>query len=134
MASTQQPKMVSAESLAAQLGVSEQTVRRWIERGDLPAEKHGRTFMVSREDAEQLWLRAAEKPAQQERPEVDERIARYERDLLELRGRYLELQERVIRLEQELDSERRRSIRLELELELEAEDGEQAEPHARRAA
>jgi excisionase family DNA binding protein len=128
MATTPQPKLVSAESLATQLGVSEQTVYRWIERGDLAAEKHGRTYMIDRKDAEQLWLRAAEKQSAAPERAESEAAAKRERELAELRGRYLELQERVIRLEQELDGERRRSIRLELELE------ETAATPARRVA
>ena len=128
MATTPQPKLVSAESLATQLGVSEQTVYRWIERGALAAEKHGRTYMIDRKDAEQLWLRAAEKQSAAPERAESEAAAKRERELAELRGRYLELQERVIRLEQELDGERRRSIRLELELE------ETAATPARRVA
>jgi hypothetical protein len=107
-------------------------VRRWIERGDLPAEKHGRTYMVRRADAEQLRLRTADRPAPVElaaRQETEEVVLSREREI-ELRGRYRELQERVLRLEQELDTERRRSIRLELELQA----AEAASNGARQAA
>jgi excisionase family DNA binding protein len=119
MATNEDPKLMSAEALATHLGVTEQTVHRWIERGDLPAEKHGRTYMVRRQDAEQLRLRATDRPApvaRERRQEGEDLLALREREI-ELRGRYRELQERVIRLEQELDAERRRSIRLELELQ-----------------
>jgi excisionase family DNA binding protein len=132
MATNQEPKLMSAEALATHLGVTEQTVRRWIERGDLPAEKHGRTYMVRRQDAEQLRLRTADRPAPVDRPareETEEVVLSREREI-ELRGRYRELQERVLRLEQELDAERRRSIRLELELQA----AEAASNGARQAA
>jgi excisionase family DNA binding protein len=132
MATDQEPKLMSAEALATHLGVTEQTVRRWIERGDLPAEKHGRTYMVRRADAEQLRLRTADRPAPVEpaaRQETEEVVLSREREI-ELRGRYRELQERVLRLEQELDAERRRSIRLELELQA----AEAASNGARQAA
>jgi excisionase family DNA binding protein len=132
MATNQEPKLMSAEALATHLGVTEQTVRRWIERGDLPAEKHGRTYMVRRQDAEQLRLRTADRPAPVDRPareETEEVVLSREREI-ELRGRYRELQERVLRLKQELDAERRRSIRLELELQA----AEAASNGARQAA
>jgi hypothetical protein len=47
--------------------------------------------------------------------------ANKERELAEMRGRYLEVQHRLSRLEQELDAERRRAIRLEVERDLLAE-------------
>jgi excisionase family DNA binding protein len=40
----QQPEYMNAQGLATHLGVTERTVRRWIERGEIAAEKRGRSF------------------------------------------------------------------------------------------
>ena len=140
-----QPEFMNAQELASHLGVSERSVRRWIERGELPAEKPGRTYVIRREDGERMRSGAfgyqiAENPSQLENvaaredgersllgafesqvandPLQLEGAAAHDRELAELRGRYKELHERLKRVERELDVERRRAIRLELEREL----------------
>jgi chromosome segregation ATPase len=53
----------------------------------------------------------------EDRSQLEDLAAERDRELAELRGRYKELQERMARVEQDLNAECRRSIRLELELE-----------------
>jgi excisionase family DNA binding protein len=43
------PGVVSASEAAAVLGVNERTIRRAIQRGELAASKHGRSFQITRE-------------------------------------------------------------------------------------
>jgi excisionase family DNA binding protein len=117
---------MNAQALATHLGVTERTVRRWIERGELPAERRGRAFAIRREDGERIRLGAFGSRVADARALLEDGSAAKDRDLAELRGRYLELQERVERLEQELDAERRRVIRLEMEREAPAEHGRRA--------
>ncbi len=119
--------VMNAQALATHLGVTERTVRRWIERGELPAEKRGRSFAIRREEGERLKLGTLGTRVAEDRSHLEGLAAERDRQLAELRGRYQELQERAARLEQDLDAERRRSVRLELELE-------RAEAPARQAA
>jgi excisionase family DNA binding protein len=109
---------MNAQVLATHLGVTERTVRRWIERGELPAEKHGRSFLIRREDGERMRLGAFGSRVANDRSHLEELGAERDRQFAELQGRYKELQERLARVEQELNSERRRSVRLEMELEI----------------
>jgi excisionase family DNA binding protein len=127
--SHEQIDVMNAQALATHLGVTERTVRRWIERGVLPAEKRGRSFVISREDGERLKLGTLGTRVADDRSQLEELAAERDRQLAELRGRYRELQARVAHVERELNAERRRSIRLELELE-----GARRETTARRAA
>jgi excisionase family DNA binding protein len=127
--SDEQIDVMNAQELATHLGVTERTVRRWIERGLLPAEKRGRSFVIRRDDGERLKLGRLGTRVADDRSQLEELTAERDRQLAELRGRYKELHERMAHVEQELNAERRRSIRLELELE-----GIRDEATARRAA
>jgi len=40
--------MLTIREVAAELGVSEKTIRRWIKTGDLPAWRRGQVLRVSR--------------------------------------------------------------------------------------
>jgi excisionase family DNA binding protein len=125
----EQIDVMNAQTLATHLGVTERTVRRWIERGLLAAEKRGRSFVIRREDGERLKLGTLGTRVADDRSQLEELAAERDRQLAELRGRYNELKERMARVEQELNAERRRSIHLEVELE-----GARGEATARRAA
>jgi excisionase family DNA binding protein len=109
---------MNAQSLATHLGVTERTVRRWIDRGVLPAEKHGRSYSIRREDGERVRLRMIGGRSSDDHAELEQSLRNRDRDLAELKGRYLELQARLGVIEQALDDERRRSTRLEVELQL----------------
>lgn len=117
---------MSAQALATHLGVTERTVRRWIERGDLHAEKRGRVFAIRREDGERILLGEFGSRVADARTQLEDGSAAKDRELAELRGRYLELQERAERLEEELAAERRRVIRLEMERDATAEHRQRA--------
>lgn len=79
---------VNAREAAELLGVSERTIRRWIERGVLPATKAKTGFLIADHALDALRPRIrAGTPLQAEL------------ELAELRGRYLELRERVADLE-----------------------------------
>jgi excisionase family DNA binding protein len=108
------PEFMSAQECALYLGVAERTVRRWIARGDLPAEKRGRSFVIRLADA--VSLKPATAAARNVREIAYARLAASarERELIELRGRYLELKERAERLERELDLAKARAHKLEL--------------------
>jgi excisionase family DNA binding protein len=108
---------MNAQALATHLGVTERTVRRWIERGDLPAEKHGRSFVIRREDGERLRLGGLA-PVIDERSSLADVLAERDRELAVLEGRYAEVQERNRDLEHALQEERRRAALLEARLEL----------------
>jgi excisionase family DNA binding protein len=125
----QHSDVMNAQALAAHLGVTERTVRRWIERGELPAEKRGRSFAIRREDGERMRLGVFGTRVADERSRLEEVAAARDREVSELLGRYKEVQERLEHVERELDAERRKSIRLELELDL-----VKTEPLAQRAA
>ena len=129
MTSGEPTDVMNAQALATHLGVTERTVRRWIERGVLPGEKRGRSFVIRREDGERLKLGTLGPRVANDRSQLEELAAERDRQLAELRGRYKELRERLAQVEQELNAERRRSIQLELQLE-----GARGEATARRAA
>jgi excisionase family DNA binding protein len=97
---------VTAREAADELGVAERTVRRWIAAGELPAEKHGGAFMIDIEQA-----REAHRHSRAGRG-IDRTT-----EFAELRGRYLEVSERLAAAERELAAERVRSARLHAILE-----------------
>src|SRR3954447_25800284 len=88
---------LNAQALATYLGVAERTVRRWIERGELHAERRGRSFVIRREDGERMMLGAFAARVVDDRSHLEDLAAAKDRELAELRGRYLELQERLVR-------------------------------------
>jgi excisionase family DNA binding protein len=108
---------MNAQALATHLGVTERTVRRWIERGELHAKKHGRSFVIRREDGERLRLGGLGQVIDQ-RSSLTHVLAERDRELAVLEGRYAELQERSRKLESVLHEERRRAALLEARLEL----------------
>jgi excisionase family DNA binding protein len=122
------PEQMNAQALAVYLGVTERTVRRWIKGGDLPAEKHGRSYRIRREDGERMRLGGLGQVVD-ERSTLAQLVAEREHELAVLQGRYTELQEQNQRLEDVLHQERRRAALLDARLEL-ADDA----PAARRAA
>lgn len=107
---------MNAQALATHLGVTERTVRRWIERGELAAEKRGRSFVIRREDGERLRLGGLGQVID-ERSSLTHVLADRDRELAVLEGRYAELQERNRHLEDVLHEERRRAALLEARLE-----------------
>jgi len=117
MEDRQAPDLMNAQALATHLGVTERTVRRWIERGELPAEKHGRSFVIRRDDGERLRLGGLGQVID-ERSSLTNVLAERDRELAVLEGRYAELQERNRKLEDVLHVERRRAALLEARLEL----------------
>jgi excisionase family DNA binding protein len=129
MADRSAPEFMNAQALATHLGVTERTVRRWIERGELPADKHGRSFVIRREDGERLRLGGLGQVVD-ERSSLAHVLAERDRELAVLEGRYAELQEHNRNLEDVLHHERRRAALLEARLEL--LDGSSLAP--RRAA
>jgi excisionase family DNA binding protein len=44
------PRLLSIAKVSTQLDVSKKTVRRWIERGDLPVHRLGRQLRISETD------------------------------------------------------------------------------------
>jgi excisionase family DNA binding protein len=110
-------EFMNAQALATHLGVAERTVRRWIERGALNAERRGRAFLIRREDGERLALGEFGARIVDDRNQLESDAAGRDLELAELRGRYLEVQERLARIERELEDERRRSIRLQVQLD-----------------
>src|SRR4051812_10269513 len=117
MDARQTAELMNAQTLATHLGVTERTVRRWIERGELPAEKRGRSFVIRREDGERLRLGGLGQVID-ERSSLTHVLAERDRELAVLGGRYAELQERNRHLEDVLHEERRRAALLEARLEL----------------
>jgi excisionase family DNA binding protein len=107
-------EFMNAQALATHLGVTERTVRRWIERGELDAEKRGRSFVIRREDGERVKLGGLGRVLDNHSA-LEDLLAARDRELAKLQGRYDELSEYAARLEQQLDAERRRAIRLEVE-------------------
>jgi excisionase family DNA binding protein len=49
-ANNRRPALLSAESIATELGLSVRTVRRLIETGELRAHRFGRAVRISQED------------------------------------------------------------------------------------
>lgn len=88
---------------AAQLtGLSEQAIRRRIERGVLPAEVVGRKRRLALADLQRAGLlrEAAAVPIPDDREEVGELLDRIERTTDELGGMAVELRARLARREQ----------------------------------
>ena len=134
--------LLSAQAVAEELGVTERTVRRWIETGRLRAEKRGRSFQIRLEDANALapaptsGARARESSrlldAQvEELEQLRHEVQAAREEAARFRGRYEEATERARHLEAALDFERRRALRLELQVDGVATTTEQSlEPEA----
>lgn len=77
---------MNANEVAKELGVTERTVRRWIERGLLPREKNGRGLVIDLDEARKI---ASPRSAEvfDELKELRDLKARYE----ELERRYYDL-------------------------------------------
>lgn len=82
--------------------MAERTVRRWIASGDLAAEKRGGAFLIDLTAARETFKRSRAG-----------RSVERSSELAELRGRYLEVCDRLARAESELAEERAKSKRLE---------------------
>jgi excisionase family DNA binding protein len=117
MADLAAPEYMSAQGLATHLGVTERTVRRWIERGKLTGEKRGRAFLIRREDGERMRLGGLGQVVD-DRAQFERLLAERDRELAVLEGRHAELQDRNRNLEAVLHEERRRAALLEARLEL----------------
>lgn len=46
------PKWLTIDEYAAEMRRTRRTIERWIERGDLPVRKHGRTTRIHRREIE----------------------------------------------------------------------------------
>lgn len=110
--------LMSAQQVADQLGVAEKTVRRWIESGKLGATRQGKTFAIDLAEAEALFASSPSGRGAARQLEAEIRAAGAETALLELKGRYAELREHVVRLERELSLERRRVAAFEARAQL----------------
>ena len=97
-------ELMSAQEIAARIGVTERTVRRWIKSGDLSAARRGRSFEIDLEDARALA--PASTNGHKRSSELAKTLAQRERELAILEGRYLELSERYSELREELQRER----------------------------
>jgi excisionase family DNA binding protein len=117
MAEHPEPEYMSAQALATHLGVTERTVRRWIERKKLDGVKRGRSFVIRREDGERLRLGGLSQVVD-ERSSLANVLAEREHALALLQGRYDELKERNQRLEAVLQEEHHRAALAEARLEL----------------
>ena len=108
-----QARLFSAQEVADELGVAERTVRRWITSELLPATRRGRTFQIDIQEARSLHNGSSAGRTGRQRAVVGE----VSQELAELRGRYLEVRDRVADLERLLADEQRRAARLEVLLE-----------------
>ena len=54
-----EPKLLTVPQVAAELQVTAQTIRNWIDHGTLPAVRIGRAFRVKRADVDALLERAS---------------------------------------------------------------------------
>ena len=54
-----EPKLLTVPQVAAELQVTAQTIRNWIDHGTLPAVRIGRAFRVKRQDVDALLERAS---------------------------------------------------------------------------
>ena len=115
------PELLSAQQVADRLSVAEKTVRRWIERGDLHAEKHGHAYAINLAEAEAVFANTlagkAAARASASMSHRDRELVELRQEVAELRGRYLEAHESLELLRRELVAEQRARIRLELERE-----------------
>lgn len=114
-------EVLSAQQIADRLGVAEKTVRRWIGRGDLPAERDGHAFAIDLDDALAVF---AKTPAGRAAARVsastsdrDEELMALRDEVAELRGRHREAREQLHWFREQLEVEQRARVRLELELE-----------------
>jgi excisionase family DNA binding protein len=115
---------LSAQAVADELGIAERTVRRWVQSGRLPARRKGRSFIIDLDDALRLHGQAPIGRSDRARIERDRELDQlrtevqdHRGELMELRGRYAEVVERLEQAERELAAERRATARLELLLE-----------------
>jgi excisionase family DNA binding protein len=54
-----EPRLLTVAQVAAELQVTPQTVRNWIDHGTLPAVRIGRAFRLKREDVDAILDRAS---------------------------------------------------------------------------
>lgn len=57
MSASPQHDSLSVEEIAAEWGVTTQTVRNWIKAGELPARRIGRGYRIQRADLDELVAR-----------------------------------------------------------------------------
>ena len=104
----------NARQAALRVGVAERTIRRWVKdpHDPLPATKPGREFIIRESDL----LAYAERNIGSPRIQVSDHERGLERELAELRGRYLELKEEILpAFEQRLRGEVALRVRAEFE-------------------
>jgi excisionase family DNA binding protein len=104
--------LLTAQEVARQLGVADKTIRRWIAEGRLPAEKHGAVYAIRLGDA----LEVAGPRSSRGQASTLAATLTHEREVAELRGRYLEAKDRIAALESELERERCQRVELELRI------------------
>jgi excisionase family DNA binding protein len=109
-------EVLNAQEVAQRVGVTERTVRRWIESGRLNAEKRGRSFAIRLTDVEHIIGGSSTSRATRRALQLEEFASQRDHETAELRGRYLEIKERLAQLEAELAAERRRAALLEAQL------------------
>jgi excisionase family DNA binding protein len=63
-------RVYSAHEAATRVGVTERTVRRWIDRGWLPAHKRGRAYEIKESDL----LQAKARSGSRDRPGISEAL------------------------------------------------------------
>jgi excisionase family DNA binding protein len=108
--------LLTAQEVARELGVADKTVRRWIETGRLDARKRGAVYAIRLVDA----LEAAGGRTSKNKAATLEAAVEHQREVAELRGRYLEAKDRIATLEAQLEQERGARIALELQARLAA--------------
>jgi excisionase family DNA binding protein len=104
-------ELLSAQEVAARIGVTERTVRRWIKQGDLPATRRGRSYEIDLGAARSLAPSSSN--GHRRSTELVAALARRDRDYALLEGRYLELKDHHAAAQRELQEERMRRIELE---------------------
>ena len=109
-------ELLSAQEIAARIGVTERTVRRWIKQGELPATRRGRAFEIDLEEARALAPSSS--GGHRRSTELVATLARRDRDYAVLEGRYLELKEQYASVQRELREERAKRMAVETQADL----------------
>jgi excisionase family DNA binding protein len=109
-------ELLSAQEIAARIGVTDRTVRRWIKSGELSAKRTGRAYEIDLEEARSLAPLSS--TGHRRSSELAAALSKQERDYALLEGRYIELKEQYDKLERTLVTEREKRVELETRLAL----------------
>jgi excisionase family DNA binding protein len=105
---------LTAQEVADRLGITEKTVRRWIEAGRLEAAKVGNAYSIRLSEAEEVFRGSRAGRGAAASSTLEQRVDELRQEVVEWQARYREVREREERLEAQLREHQRQIARLEV--------------------